>query len=216
MSASPSTLEPDSAAAAAKLLEIDGLKVYFGAGDRVVRAVDDIQLTIREGHTLGLVGESGSGKSVTSLTVMRLLPDANVHIEGGRVAFLGQDLVKLPDKAMREIRGGRIGMIFQEPGTSLNPVYRVGSQVMEAIRIDQKVSRREARIRTIRLLEEVGIPDPIRRIDSYPHEMSGGQKQRVMIAMALSCNPKLLIADEPTTVLDVTIQAQSRPWPPAR
>jgi peptide/nickel transport system ATP-binding protein len=192
----------------ATLLEIDGLKTTFGMGTQRVRAVDDIRLVIQPGQTLGLVGESGSGKSVTSLSIMRLLPEANARIEAGRIAFLGRDLVRLPSREMRRIRGGQISMIFQEPGTSLNPVFRVGSQVMEAIRIHQKVSRREARERTLRLFEEVGIPDPRRRIDSYPHEMSGGQKQRVMIAMALSCNPKLLIADEPTTALDVTIQAQ--------
>jgi peptide/nickel transport system ATP-binding protein len=190
------------------LLEIDGLKTTFGSGEHVVRAVDDIRLTIREGQTLGLVGESGSGKSVTSLSIMRLLPEANSRIAAGRISFLGRDLVKLPDRDLRQVRGGEISMIFQEPGTSLNPVYRVGWQVQETIQIHQKVSRREARERTLRLFEEVGIPDPRRRIDSFPHEMSGGQKQRVMIAMALSCNPKLLIADEPTTALDVTIQAQ--------
>jgi peptide/nickel transport system ATP-binding protein len=190
------------------LLEIGGLKTTFGTPPNLVRAVDGIDLVIEEGQTLGLVGESGSGKSVTSLSIMRLLPEANSRIEAGRIAFLGQDLVRLPSRQMRAVRGGQIGMIFQEPGTSLNPVYRVGRQVMEAIRIHQNVSRHEARERSLRLFEEVGIPDPVRRLDSYPHEMSGGQKQRVMIAMALSCNPRLLIADEPTTALDVTIQAQ--------
>jgi peptide/nickel transport system ATP-binding protein len=190
------------------LLEIDGLKTTFGTAPHLVRAVDGIELVIEEGQTLGLVGESGSGKSVTSLSILRLLPEGNSRIEAGRIALFGQDLVKLPDRQMRAVRGGQIGMIFQEPGTSLNPVFRVGRQVMEAIRIHQNVSREVARDRAQRLFEEVGIPDPGRRLDSFPHQMSGGQKQRVMIAMALSCNPRLLIADEPTTALDVTIQAQ--------
>ena len=192
----------------APLLRIDGLKTYFRSDEGVVRAVDDLTLELRAGETLGLVGESGSGKSVTSLSIMRLLPEMLASIEGGEISFLGKDLVRLPAAEMRAIRGASISMIFQEPGTSLNPVHRVGKQVMEAIQLHQKVSAEEARKRTIALFEEVGIPDPQRRIDSFPHEMSGGQKQRVMIAMALSCNPKLLIADEPTTALDVTIQAQ--------
>ena len=190
------------------LLEIDGLKTYFQTDDAVVHAVDGISLSIERGHTLGLVGESGSGKSVTSLSIMRLLPEASAKIEAGRIAFLGKDLVQLPGPEMRRVRGAEISMIFQEPGTSLNPVFRVGNQVMEAIILHQKVSKAEAHRRTIDLFREVGIADPERRVNTYPHEMSGGQKQRVMIAMALSCNPKLLIADEPTTALDVTIQAQ--------
>lgn len=190
------------------LIDIDGLKTYFHTDGEVVRAVDDLSISIREGQTLGLVGESGSGKSVTSFTIMRLLPDVSARIEAGSISFLGRDLVKLPKSEMSAIRGNDISMIFQEPGTSLNPVYRVGAQVMEAILLHEDVSKEVARQRTIELFQEVGIPEPERRIDSYPHEMSGGQKQRVMIAMALSCNPKLLIADEPTTALDVTIQAQ--------
>jgi peptide/nickel transport system ATP-binding protein len=190
------------------LIDIQGLKTYFHTEEGVVRAVDDLSVQIPEGHTLGLVGESGSGKSVTSLSIMRLLPEVSARIAGGRISFLGKDLVRLPIDEMRTIRGREISMIFQEPGTSLNPVYRAGNQVMEAIMLHQDVSRREARRRTVELFREVGIPEPERRIDSFPHEMSGGQKQRVMIAMALSCNPKLLIADEPTTALDVTIQAQ--------
>ncbi|MEX0718054.1 MAG: ABC transporter ATP-binding protein [Planctomycetaceae bacterium] len=190
------------------LIEVEGLKTYFHTDDGVVRAVDDVGFSIAPGHTLGLVGESGSGKSVTSLTIMRLLPEFSARIEAGRISFLGKDIVKLPRREMEHLRGDEISMIFQEPGTSLNPVYRVGAQVMEAIRLHQDVSKDEARKRTIELFHEVGIPDPEVRIRSYPHEMSGGQKQRVMIAMALSCNPKLLIADEPTTALDVTIQAQ--------
>jgi peptide/nickel transport system ATP-binding protein len=194
--------------AAPTLIDIRGLKTYFDAEDGVVRAVDDLTVQIREGQTLGVVGESGSGKSVTALSVMRLLPEVSARIEAGTIALLGRDLVSLPDREMRQIRGRDISMIFQEPGTSLNPVFKAGKQVMEAIILHQRVSKREARERTIQLFREVGIPEPERRIDSFPHEMSGGQKQRVMIAMALSCNPKLLIADEPTTALDVTIQKQ--------
>ena len=190
------------------LIQVEGLKTYFDTEDGTVRAVDDVSLEIEEGHTLGLVGESGSGKSVTSLTIMRLLPEITSRIAGGSISYLGQDLVKLSRNEMRDIRGDDISMIFQEPGTSLNPVYRAGRQVMEAILLHQNVSRTEARDRTIELFNEVGISDPEQRIDSFPHEMSGGQKQRVMIAMALACNPKLLIADEPTTALDVTIQKQ--------
>ena len=190
------------------LLDIQGLKTYFDTDGGVVRAVDDLTVQVKQGQTLGLVGESGSGKSVTSLTIMRLLPEVSAQIAAGSVSFLEKDLVKLPDVQMRKIRGRKISMIFQEPGTSLNPVFKVGRQVMEAIVLHQQVSTAEARERTINLFREVGIPEPERRIDSYPHEMSGGQKQRVMIAMALSCNPQLLIADEPTTALDVTIQRQ--------
>ncbi|WP_437205171.1 ABC transporter ATP-binding protein [Planctomicrobium sp. SH664] len=192
----------------APLLKIDHLKTYFNSDGEPVRAVDDLSLQILPGETLGLVGESGSGKSVTSLTVMRLLPEAAARIAGGEIVCLGQDLVRLPERQMREIRGRDISMIFQEPGTSLNPIFRVGKQVTEAIQLHQKVSFTEAKSRTIQLFREVGIPEPERRFDSFPHEMSGGQKQRVMIALALSCNPKLLIADEPTTALDVTIQNQ--------
>lgn len=190
------------------LLDIQGLKTYFHTSRGVVKAVDDLTIQLEKGKTLGLVGESGSGKSVTSLSIMKLLPDAAANIDGGSISFLGKDLVKLPDPEMRNIRGSEISMIFQEPGTSLNPVFRVGKQVVEAIMLHQKVTAGEAKQRTIELFHEVGILDPERRFSSFPHEMSGGQKQRVMIAMALSCNPELLIADEPTTALDVTIQAQ--------
>ncbi|MFM8385913.1 MAG: ABC transporter ATP-binding protein [Planctomycetia bacterium] len=192
----------------APILEVEGLKTWFHTEDRVVKAVDGVTLQIREGQTLGVVGESGSGKSVTSLTVMRLLPPETARIHAGRISFLGRDLVGMPLKDMRKIRGKEIGMIFQEPMTSLNPVFRVGDQVMEPIMVHEGVSREEARQRALALFREVDIPDPERRIDSYPHEMSGGQKQRVMIAMALACNPRLLIADEPSTALDVTIQKQ--------
>ncbi len=190
------------------VLEIEGLKTYFHTDNGIVKAVDDISLSIDKGQTLGVVGESGSGKSVTSLTVMRLLPDHAAEIAAGRIAFLGRQLLDLPKAEMADVRGKDIAMIFQEPMTSLNPVYRVGDQVGEAIIRHEKVSKAEALKRTLKLFDEVGIPDPINRVRSYPHEMSGGQKQRVMIAMALACNPKLLIADEPTTALDVTIQAQ--------
>ena len=191
----------------ATLLEIDNLRTYFHTDDGVVKAVDDISFEIEEGKTLGVVGESGSGKSVTAFSIMRLLA-ATAKIESGRIALLGQNLVGLPEKDMRKIRGKEISMIFQEPMTSLNPVFTVGWQVMEAIMLHQNVSKAEARRMTIELFREVGIDKPETRVDSYPHQMSGGQKQRVMIAMALSCNPKLLIADEPSTALDVTIQAQ--------
>lgn len=191
-----------------ELLEIDRLKTYFHTDAGTVKAVDELSVKIRLGETLGLVGESGSGKSVTSLTIMRLLPDIGASIEGGRISFLGKDLVQIPKRDMPSVRGKDIAMIFQEPGTSLNPVFRVGDQVAEAILLHEPVSRADARQRTLDLFREVGIPNPEMALDKYPHEMSGGQKQRVMIAMALSCNPKLLIADEPTTALDVTIQAQ--------
>jgi peptide/nickel transport system ATP-binding protein len=188
------------------LLQVKDLHTYFHTENGVVRAVDGINFDIQAGKTMGIVGESGSGKSVTSFSIMRLVA-ATGRVDG-KISFLGRDLVQLPEPEMRQIRGKEISMIFQEPMTSLNPVFTVGAQVMEAIILHQKVSRKEARQKTIDLFREVGIPDPETRVDSYPHQMSGGQKQRVMIAMALSCNPKLLIADEPTTALDVTIQAQ--------
>jgi len=193
---------------ATPLLHIEGLKTYFHTDEGVVKAVDDVTLSVEEGQTLGIVGESGSGKSVTALTVMRLLPEGVSRIAAGRVAFLGRNLLEVTEREMGDIRGCAIGMVFQEPMTSLNPVFRVGDQVMEAILRHRDCSRGEARARTIDLFREVGIPDPESRLDDFPHQMSGGQKQRVMIAMALSCDPKLLIADEPTTALDVTIQAQ--------
>lgn len=189
------------------IIEIQNLRTYFNTDDGVVKAVDDLSLTIMPGYTLGVVGESGSGKSVTSLTIMKLLA-ATAEINSGSVMFLGQDIVHLSEAEMRKLRGSEISMIFQEPMSSLNPVHKVGHQVMEAILEHQDVTKQEAQTRTIELFDEVGIPDPAERIHYYPHQMSGGQKQRVMIAMALSCNPKLLIADEPTTALDVTVQKQ--------
>jgi peptide/nickel transport system ATP-binding protein len=199
--------EAKSPAVKTPLLEVAGLRTTFDTDDGLITAVDDISFRLDQGRTLGIVGESGSGKSVTSLSIMRLL-ESTGRIAGGSVALLGRDLVRLPEPALRDIRGREISMIFQEPMTSLNPVFTVGAQVMEAIILHQRLGRAEARQRTIELFREVGIPEPEQRVDSYPHQMSGGQKQRVMIAMALSCNPRLLIADEPTTALDVTIQAQ--------
>jgi peptide/nickel transport system ATP-binding protein len=190
------------------VLSIKGLRTWFHTEDGIVKAVDDIDLTLNAGQTLGVVGESGSGKSVTSLTVMGLLPEVISDVKADQVAFLGHDMLTIAANDRRKMRGKDMAMIFQEPMTSLNPVFTVGNQVMEAISLHEDVSKEEARARTIGLFEEVGIPDPAHSVDRYPHEMSGGQKQRVMIAMALSCNPRLLIADEPTTALDVTIQAQ--------
>lgn len=189
------------------LLDVSDLRTYFHTEEGVVKAVDNLSFRLGQGRTLGIVGESGSGKSVTSLAIMRLLA-STAKIETGRISFLGRDLVGLPERQMQTIRGRDISMIFQEPMTSLNPVFTVGAQIIEAIVLHQKVGKATARERAIDLLREVGIPNPQQRVDSYPHQMSGGQKQRVMIAMALSCNPQLLIADEPTTALDVTIQAQ--------
>ncbi|MFT4977142.1 MAG: peptide/nickel transport system ATP-binding protein [Myxococcota bacterium] len=190
------------------VLQLRGLKTFFHTDEGTVKAVNDVTFDISAGETLGLVGESGSGKSVTSLTVMQLLPESASSIEGGEVVFLGQDLLKMSRQQVRSLRGNDMAMIFQEPMTSLNPVFTVGDQVGEALRLHKKMSRADARKRTMELFDLVGIPDPEYSIDKYPHEMSGGQKQRVMIAMALSCEPRLLIADEPTTALDVTIQAQ--------
>ncbi len=189
------------------VIDVENLHTYFHTEEGTVKAVQDLSFRIEKGRTLGIVGESGSGKSVTSLSIMRLLA-STAKIESGRISFLGQDLVGLPESQMRSIRGSDISMIFQEPMTSLNPVFTVGDQVAEAIVLHQNTTKAEARQRTIELFDEVGIPEPEQRVDSYPHQMSGGQKQRVMIAMALSCNPELLIADEPTTALDVTIQTQ--------
>lgn len=189
------------------IVSVKNLVTQFHTEEGIVPAVRGISLNLREGETLGIVGESGSGKSVTSFSIMRLLAGTGKIAEGS-ISYLGRDLVALSETEMQKLRGKEISMIFQEPMTSLNPVYTVGKQVMEAILIHQNVSRQQARERTIELFREVGIPAPETRIDSYPHQMSGGQKQRVMIAMALACNPKVLIADEPTTALDVTIQAQ--------
>ena len=190
------------------LLSVEDLSTEFITEEGVVRAVDGVSWTIRRGETMALVGESGCGKSVTALSIMRLIADPPGRIASGRIVFDGQDLLKLPEAKMRAVRGNRIAMIFQEPMSSLNPVYTIGDQIIEAIELHQKLRGRAARNRAIEMLVKVGIPAPDQRIDEYPHQMSGGMRQRVMIAMALSCNPDLLIADEPTTALDVTIQAQ--------
>lgn len=190
------------------LLEIKNLSINFKTDDGVVNAVKNISFNIPRGKTVGLVGESGSGKSVTSLSIMRLIPNPPGEISSGSITFDGTDLLKLRESKMREIRGNKISMIFQEPMTSLNPVFTVGDQIAETILLHEKISKHEAYKKTLALMEQVGIPDPEKRIKSYPHEMSGGQRQRIMIAMAIACNPALLIADEPTTALDVTIQKQ--------
>jgi oligopeptide/dipeptide ABC transporter ATP-binding protein len=189
------------------LLEIKGLHTSFHTRDGVVRAVDGIDFHVDRGEIMGLVGESGCGKSVTSLSVMRLIAKPG-RIEAGEILFDGQDLLKLSEDEMRKIRGERIGMIFQQPTSSLNPVWRVGDQIEEVLRIHRGMKGKAAEGRALELLRMVGIPDPKRRLEAFPHEMSGGMAQRVMIAMALACEPELLIADEPTTALDVTIQAQ--------
>jgi len=189
------------------LLDIHDLSVSFRTENGLVRAVDRLSLSISVGEVVGVVGESGSGKTVSMMAVMRLIRDPNAVVEG-KVLLRGQDLMKLSQREMRAVRGGEIAMIFQDPMTALTPVYTVGWQITEQLRAHERLSRRQARARTIELLAEVGISNPSRRIDDYPHEFSGGMRQRVMIAMALSCNPSLLIADEPTTALDVTIQAQ--------
>lgn len=190
------------------LLEVKDLKTYFYTEDGVVPAVDGVSFSLNRGETIGIVGESGSGKSVTSLSVMRLVPYPPGRITGGEIIFEGENILGKTDEEMRHIRGNEISMIFQEPMTSLNPVFTVGDQIMEAIILHQNVGKREAQVKAVEMLQRVGIPSPERRIRDFPHQMSGGMRQRVMIAMALSCNPKLLIADEPTTALDVTIQAQ--------
>jgi oligopeptide/dipeptide ABC transporter ATP-binding protein len=191
-----------------RLLDVVDLKTYFDTDEGTVKAVDGVSFHLDKGETLGVVGESGSGKSVTSLSVMRLIATPPGRIAGGQMLFEGQDLVKKSEREMRRIRGNEISMIFQEPMTSLNPVYTVGDQIAEAIVLHQKKSYGAAMRQAADMLDLVGIPEPGKRVKNYPHQMSGGMRQRVMIAMALSCNPKLLIADEPTTALDVTIQAQ--------
>jgi oligopeptide/dipeptide ABC transporter ATP-binding protein len=190
------------------LLQVEGLRTYFHGRSGVVRAVDGIDLTLEQGRTLGLVGESGCGKTVTSLSIMRLVDEPGRIESGTRILFDGRDLAAADEDELRAVRGNDVSMIFQEPMTSLNPVYTVGDQIAETVRLHQGAGRREAVDRAVEMLGLVGIPSPERRIKDYPHQMSGGMRQRVMIAMALACDPKLLIADEPTTALDVTIQAQ--------
>lgn len=189
------------------LLEITGLQTHFYTDEGIVKAVDGIDVTIHSGETLAMVGESGCGKSVTALSILQLVAPPG-RIAGGRISFEGQNLLDLNEKQMQGIRGNRISFIFQEPMTSLNPVYKIGAQVAEVVRLHQRKKPGEADRRAVDMLAKVGIPDPERRMKEYPHQMSGGMRQRVMIAMALACNPTLIIADEPTTALDVTIQAQ--------
>ena len=197
-----------SVPAADRVLEIEDLHVEFKSPDGLVRAVDGLSYFVRAGETLGVVGESGCGKSVTALSILRLIPNPPGRISGGSVRFQGTSLLDLPTNELEAIRGNDISMIFQEPMTSLNPLYTVGKQISEALILHQGLSKREAIAHAIEMLRRVSIPEPEARINNYPHQLSGGMRQRVMIAMAICCNPKVLIADEPTTALDVTIQAQ--------
>ena len=190
-----------------ELLEVRGLKTYFRQENKIFKAVDGVDFTVRAGEVLGIVGESGCGKSVTSLSIMRLLSEKG-YIPDGKILLDGVNLLELSEKDMNQIRGQKIAMIFQDPMVSLNPVFSVGDQISEAIRAHTKASKKEARMQALEMLKKVGIPSPERRLDEYPHQLSGGMRQRVMIAMALCLKPRLLIADEPTTALDVTIQAQ--------
>ena len=194
--------------AADGLLEVEELRTYFDIDEGTARAVDGVSFRLSRGRTLGLVGESGCGKSVTALSILRLVPAPPGRIASGRILFEGRDLLRLSAEEMRQVRGNRIAMVFQEPMTSLNPVFTVGSQIIEAILFHQKVTKAEARAQTVQLLRRVHLPASEERADAYPHQLSGGMKQRVMIAMALACRPDLLIADEPTTALDVTVAAQ--------
>ncbi|MBI4477321.1 MAG: ABC transporter ATP-binding protein [Acidobacteria bacterium] len=189
------------------MLDVRGLTTVFDTANGPVRAVDEVSFVVREGETLGLVGESGSGKSVTALSILRLVQPPG-RIAGGQVLFQGRDLLQLPEAQMRQVRGAGISLIFQEPMSALNPVFTIGDQIGEALTSHGRASRAEARARVVELLEAVRIPEPQRRVDDYPHQLSGGMRQRVLIAIAIACRPPLVIADEPTTALDVTIQAQ--------
>ena len=204
----PSSTGNTATAGTAPLLEVKNLKTQFMTQAGVVKAVDDVSFYVMPGETLGVVGESGSGKSMTGLSVMRLIPSPPGKIANGQVLFEGKDILKMSDSQVRSIRGNQIAMIFQDPMTSLNPVLTVNRQISESLMLHMGMSKGQARARSVELLKMVGIPNAEARVDQYPHQFSGGMRQRVMIAMALSCNPKLLIADEPTTALDVTIQAQ--------
>ena len=190
------------------VLEVEGLRTYLFTRSGIVKGVDDVSLSLCRSETLAIVGESGCGKSMTALSIMRLVPDPPGRIVDGRILLEGKDLVRLDEREMRDIRGNRISMIFQEPMTSLNPVLTIGSQIAEALRLHQNLSRKDAAEKAIEMLRLVKIPEPAQRAREYPHQLSGGMRQRAMIAMAVACNPRVLIADEPTTALDVTIQAQ--------
>jgi peptide/nickel transport system ATP-binding protein len=200
--------KPEATLAARAILEVEDLRTFFFTRDGVVRAVDGVSFHVGSGETLGIVGESGCGKSVTALSILRLIPQQQGRTVSGSIRFDGTDLLSLTERQMRDIRGNWISMIFQEPMTSLNPVLTVGEQIAEAVLIHERVPRREAITRAVEMLRLVRIPDPERRAGEYPHQLSGGMRQRVMIAIALACHPRLLIADEPTTALDVTVQAQ--------
>lgn len=191
-----------------KILEVKNLRTYFYVKEGVVKAVDGLSYYVRKGECVGLVGESACGKSVSAMSLLRLIPYPPGVIEGGEILFKGEDLLKASEERMRDIRGNRIAMVFQEPTTSLNPVLTIGRQITESLELHRNLDKEEARTEAVRLLELVGIPDAAQRIKDYPHQYSGGMQQRIMIAMALSCDPELLIADEPTTSLDVTVQAQ--------
>ena len=208
MTSGISNNQADAGLESRHLLDVRDLATRFATAEGYVQAVNGVSFHIDEGEILGLVGESGCGKSVTSLSIMRLVPNPPGEITRGSVLFEGRDLQRISEREMRRVRGGSIGMIFQEPMTSLNPVLTIGRQITEAIEVHLDLKRASARNRAVEILDRVGLPDPRRRFDDYPHQLSGGQRQRVMIAMAISCNPRLLIADEATTALDVTIQAQ--------
>lgn len=190
------------------VLQVKSLQTYFKTDDGMVKAVDDVSFNLKKGQTLGIVGESGSGKSVTNLSIMRLIPSPPGRIVGGEIIFENKDILKMNNTELRELRGNKISMIFQDPMTCLNPFLRISTQMVETIRLHQGLGKKEAKEKAVEMLNRVGIPAAEKRVNNYPHQFSGGMRQRVMIAMALSCNPKIIIADEPTTALDVTIQAQ--------
>lgn len=190
------------------ILSVENLTVKFATAEGEGSAVDSVSFSVEEGETLGLVGESGCGKTVTALSILRLIQEPPGKITGGRIMFEGRDILSMPADELRKIRGNRIAMIFQEPSTALNPVFTIGNQIGEVYRIHRNANKKEARLKALEMLTQVGIPAPEQRVDEYPHQLSGGMRQRVVIAMALACNPSLLVADEPTTALDVTVQAQ--------